>query len=639
MLDFFNSHVKRIHDQCIPLRTCSNRKKLNPWYNNEIKRSLLERDMAYDDWRRAPPEHPDLAELKDSRGPTSAEVITTPELVDNLRHPEAARRGTDKGPRSYTPATEQISNLSTSTARTYTARGEDNTTAIAEDPDLAELKDSRGPTTVQQRCSTPVQKRGENNNTAVAEDPDLAELKDSRGPTSAEVITTPELVDNLRHPEAARRGTDKGPRSYTPATEQISNLSTSTARTYTARGEDNTTAIAEDPDLAELKDSRGPTSAEVITTPELVDNLRHPEAARRGTDKGPRSYTPATEQISNLSTRHPEYAPTSGHTINMQSGENTCAARRGTDKGPRSYTPATEHLSNLSTSSARTYTARGEDNTTAIAEDPDLAELKDSRGPTSAEDITTPELVDNLRHPEVARRGTDKGPRSYTPATEQISNLSTSSARTYTERGEDNTTAVAEDPDLAELKDSRGPTNEEVITTPELVDNLRHPKAARRGTDKGTQDDDAKCVLMCQSSKKDFSKKFLNESLPVESHLDHRMHDHFNAEIVTKAIENKQDAVDYLTWTFLYRRLTQNPNYYNLQGVTYRHLSYHLSELVESTLSDLEQSISISVEDEMDTLPLNLGMIAALLEIIFEVNILAAQLPNKLTGPNETAPK
>ncbi|XP_010788399.1 U5 small nuclear ribonucleoprotein 200 kDa helicase [Notothenia coriiceps] len=79
-------------------------------------------------------------------------------------------------------------------------------------------------------------------------------------------------------------------------------------------------------------------------------------------------------------------------------------------------------------------------------------------------------------------------------------------------------------------------------------------------------DDEGRCVIMCQGSKKDFFKKFLYEPLPVESHLDHCLHDHFNAEIVTKTVENKQDAVDYLTWTFLYRRMTQNPNYYNLQG-------------------------------------------------------------------------
>ncbi|KAM9313363.1 U5 small nuclear ribonucleoprotein 200 kDa helicase [Gastrophryne carolinensis] len=124
-------------------------------------------------------------------------------------------------------------------------------------------------------------------------------------------------------------------------------------------------------------------------------------------------------------------------------------------------------------------------------------------------------------------------------------------------------------------------------------------------------DDEGRCVIMCQGSKKDFFKKFLYEPLPVESHLDHCLHDHFNAEIVTKTVENKQDAVDYLTWTFLYRRMTQNPNYYNLQGVSHRHLSDHLSELVEHTLSDLEQSKCISIEDEMDVAPLNLGMIAA----------------------------
>jgi pre-mRNA-splicing helicase BRR2 len=71
-----------------------------------------------------------------------------------------------------------------------------------------------------------------------------------------------------------------------------------------------------------------------------------------------------------------------------------------------------------------------------------------------------------------------------------------------------------------------------------------------------------KCVLMCNSNKKEFYKKFLYEALPVESHLNHYLHDHFNAEIVTKTIENKQDAVDYLTWTFMYRRMALNPNFY-----------------------------------------------------------------------------
>ena len=56
----------------------------------------------------------------------------------------------------------------------------------------------------------------------------------------------------------------------------------------------------------------------------------------------------------------------------------------------------------------------------------------------------------------------------------------------------------------------------------------------------------------------------------------------------------------------MYRRMTQNPNYYGLQGVSYRHLSDHLSELVETTLNELEHSKCISIEDEMDTAPLNL---------------------------------
>ncbi|PIA32529.1 hypothetical protein AQUCO_04400019v1 [Aquilegia coerulea] len=124
-------------------------------------------------------------------------------------------------------------------------------------------------------------------------------------------------------------------------------------------------------------------------------------------------------------------------------------------------------------------------------------------------------------------------------------------------------------------------------------------------------DNSGKCVILCHAPRKEYYKKFLYEAFPVESHLHHYLHDNLNAEVVVGVIDNKQDAVDYLTWTFMYRRLTQNPNYYNLQGVSHRHLSDHLSELVENTLSDLEASKCVAIEDDMDLSPLNLGMIAS----------------------------
>ncbi|KEH28731.1 U5 small nuclear ribonucleoprotein 200 kDa helicase [Medicago truncatula] len=131
-------------------------------------------------------------------------------------------------------------------------------------------------------------------------------------------------------------------------------------------------------------------------------------------------------------------------------------------------------------------------------------------------------------------------------------------------------------------------------------------------------DHSGKCVILCHAPSKEYYKKFLFEAFPVESHLHHFLHDNLNAEIVAGIIENKQDVVDYLTWTFMYRRLTQNPNYYNLQGVSHRHLSDYLSELVENTLSDLEASKCVSIEDDIHLSPLNLGMISSYYNITSE---------------------
>lgn len=128
---------------------------------------------------------------------------------------------------------------------------------------------------------------------------------------------------------------------------------------------------------------------------------------------------------------------------------------------------------------------------------------------------------------------------------------------------------------------------------------------------KAAQGSLSKCVVLCHQKKKEYYKKFLFTPLPVESRLNESLADHLCAEVVTKTIMDKQHAVDYMTWTFYYRRLTKNPNYYGLKGTTDFYINDHLSELIEEKLADLEDANCVSIENDMDLAPLNLGIIAS----------------------------
>lgn len=86
-----------------------------------------------------------------------------------------------------------------------------------------------------------------------------------------------------------------------------------------------------------------------------------------------------------------------------------------------------------------------------------------------------------------------------------------------------------------------------------------------------------KCLLMCYTPRKDYFIKFLQEPLPVESSLAENLHDALNAEIVAETITSLQEAVDWLTWTFMYKRLGPNPNYYNLSGRSLQHINDFMS--------------------------------------------------------------
>lgn len=125
-------------------------------------------------------------------------------------------------------------------------------------------------------------------------------------------------------------------------------------------------------------------------------------------------------------------------------------------------------------------------------------------------------------------------------------------------------------------------------------------------------DHTASVVLCCPSQRKAFYEQIIGEPLPIESALDQGLTEQFNAEIVVGTVRSKQDAIDYLTWSYLYRRLAQNPVYYGLAERSSRHLSEHMSQLVELAVDELSVSKCLEVEaDGMALTPLNLGIIAA----------------------------
>ncbi|EEP76681.1 hypothetical protein UREG_01530 [Uncinocarpus reesii 1704] len=150
------------------------------------------------------------------------------------------------------------------------------------------------------------------------------------------------------------------------------------------------------------------------------------------------------------------------------------------------------------------------------------------------------------------------------------------------------------------------------------------------------EDQSGKGVLMVPAVKRDYYKKFLNEALPMESHLQLYLHDAFVTEISTRTISSTQDAVDWMTYTYFYRRLLANPSYYGLSGLDHEALSTFLSEIVENTLKELAEANLVDLDEEDDTIsPLNAAMIAAYYNISFitmQTFLLSLSARTKLKG-------
>ncbi|KAF7524035.1 hypothetical protein G7054_g11547 [Neopestalotiopsis clavispora] len=123
--------------------------------------------------------------------------------------------------------------------------------------------------------------------------------------------------------------------------------------------------------------------------------------------------------------------------------------------------------------------------------------------------------------------------------------------------------------------------------------------------------------IFTQDAKKDFYKHFLHTGFPVESSLHTVLDNHLGAEVSAETILTKQDALDYLTWTFFFRRLHKNPSYYGLEISAEEHNSIaaqqlandYMIEMVNKSLGELAQSKCVELYPNGDVDPTPLGKI------------------------------
>lgn len=145
--------------------------------------------------------------------------------------------------------------------------------------------------------------------------------------------------------------------------------------------------------------------------------------------------------------------------------------------------------------------------------------------------------------------------------------------------------------------------------------------------------------VCCGTPQKASLKRLLSTALPIESTLDAAvLPGVLCAEIVSGSVRSCQEAVDLLTWSFLYRRLGHNPSFYGLPERSARAVSEYLSQIIETAIEELTTAKCVELEEseEGDCLvPLNLGIVAAhynLSHLTIEMYALSIQPGTRLRG-------
>ena len=128
-------------------------------------------------------------------------------------------------------------------------------------------------------------------------------------------------------------------------------------------------------------------------------------------------------------------------------------------------------------------------------------------------------------------------------------------------------------------------------------------RAGRYGLDR-----EGEGIIITTHNELQFYLSLLNQQLPIESQFIKKINDIINAEIVLGSILNIKDAVNYLSYTYLFVRMLRNPALY---GVTPQDLIQdplllqRRTDLVHSAASMLEKHNMIKYDRKSGSLQVN----------------------------------
>ena len=91
-----------------------------------------------------------------------------------------------------------------------------------------------------------------------------------------------------------------------------------------------------------------------------------------------------------------------------------------------------------------------------------------------------------------------------------------------------------------------------------------------------------------------------------------------NAEIASGTLTTKVDCVEYMTWTYFFRRLIKNPSFYGLAKVDAKSLNEYLYKVVNDCLEELFKSKCITIHSDGNVTSTLLGYLSSYYYIFYK---------------------